>query len=102
MNNRNVIVCQDTKELSQKAAEEFIRLAQEAVARTGHLTVALSGGSTPRALYSLLASPGYCERIPWSQVELYFGDERGQRNAPVANSLLSVSTVLERIALPVS
>lgn len=76
MNNRNVIVCQDTQELSQKAAQEFIRLAQEAVARTGRFTVALSGGSTPRALYSLLASPGYCEHVPWTQVQLYWGDER--------------------------
>ena len=101
MNNRNTIVCQDTKELSQKAAEEFIRLAQEAAARTGRFTVALSGGSTPRALYSLLASPGYCERIPWSQVHLYFGDERcvPPQHAD-SNFRMVQETLLANITLP--
>jgi 6-phosphogluconolactonase len=101
MNNRNTIVCQDTKELSQKAAEEFIRLAQEAAARTGRFTVALSGGSTPRALYSLLASPGYCERIPWYQVHLYFGDERcvPPQHAD-SNFRMVQETLLANITLP--
>jgi 6-phosphogluconolactonase len=101
MTNRNVIVCRDIQELSQKAAAEFIRLAQEAVGRTGRFTVALSGGSTPLALYSLLASPGYCERIPWSQVHLYFGDERcvPPQHAD-SNFHMVQETLLAKIILP--
>jgi 6-phosphogluconolactonase len=38
--------------------------------------VALSGGSTPKALYSLLATPGFADRIPWPKVHLFWGDER--------------------------
>ena len=40
------------------------------------LAIALSGGSTPKRLYELLAAPPYVERIPWPQVEFFFGDER--------------------------
>jgi 6-phosphogluconolactonase len=39
-------------------------------------TVALAGGSTPRRLYELLARPPFVGRIPWDNVELFFGDER--------------------------
>ena len=68
--------CRDDVELSQKAAEQFILLANEAAAKSGRFTVALSGGSTPKALYSLLATPQYSQRIPWNRVHLFWGDER--------------------------
>jgi 6-phosphogluconolactonase len=73
---REVIICRDVDELNRKAAEQFISLAGEAISRTGQFTVALSGGSTPKALYSLLASPDYRERVDWSRVHLFWGDER--------------------------
>jgi 6-phosphogluconolactonase len=71
-----IVVCRDTMELDQRAAEDFIHLAEQAVSAAGRFTVALSGGSTPKGLYSLLAAPGYRERIPWSELHLFWGDER--------------------------
>jgi len=53
---RDIIICHDADELARKAAEQFVSLAGAAIARSGRFTVALSGGSTPRALYSLLGS----------------------------------------------
>lgn len=76
MTNPDVIICRDAGELSQKAAERFVALVNEASASSGRFTVALSGGSTPKALYSLLATPGFAERIPWPKVHLFWGDER--------------------------
>lgn len=38
--------------------------------------LALSGGTTPRLLYQMLASPEFVSRIPWQKVELFWGDER--------------------------
>jgi 6-phosphogluconolactonase len=73
---REVIVCRDAAELSRKAAEQFIALAGEASSRFGRFAVALSGGSTPKALYSLLASPEYKTRLDWDRVHLFWGDER--------------------------
>ncbi|MCF6236529.1 MAG: 6-phosphogluconolactonase [Gammaproteobacteria bacterium] len=62
--------------LNQAAADLFLSLARQAVARQGAFHVALAGGSTPQALYELLAMPEYAEVIPWDNVYIYFGDER--------------------------
>jgi 6-phosphogluconolactonase len=66
----------DIEHLSLAAAERFIALAAEAVAARGRFTVALAGGSTPRVLYSLLASATFAGRVDWPRVEAYWGDER--------------------------
>jgi 6-phosphogluconolactonase len=58
------------------AAERVIRAAGAALAARGRFDWALSGGSTPAALYRLLASPGYAERIDWSRVHFFWSDER--------------------------
>ncbi|MBI3830510.1 MAG: 6-phosphogluconolactonase [Planctomycetes bacterium] len=68
------IVCKDAAALAEAAAEKFLYLAGNAV--PGPLTVALSGGSTPKKLYEILAQPRYAEKIPWERVEFFFGDER--------------------------
>lgn len=61
--------------LAEAAAERFLTLAAEAIAERGRFTVALSGGSTPKVLYTLLADrfPG---KLDWSKVHLFWGDER--------------------------
>jgi len=45
-------------------------------ASTGSFALNLSGGSTPKRLYSLLACPTHRDRIPWTRLHLFFGDER--------------------------
>ena len=76
MIKRDIIICHDAEELARKAAEQFVALAGVAIIRSGRFTVALSGGSTPRALYSLLGSADYRERVDWRCVHLFWGDER--------------------------
>jgi len=53
---REIIVCRDIDELNRKAADQFLTLANKAIQESGQFAVALSGGSTPKALYALLAS----------------------------------------------
>jgi 6-phosphogluconolactonase len=62
-------------ELFQAAATEFTTLALQAVQSRGRFSVALSGGSTPKTLYALLAS-GSLPNIPWEKIFFFFGDER--------------------------
>jgi 6-phosphogluconolactonase len=76
MIERQILTCRDAAELSERAAEEFVRLARQAIQTAGRFTVALSGGSTPKALYARLALPAYAEQIPWHRVHLFWGDER--------------------------
>lgn len=51
-------------------------LIEQALATQGVFTVALSGGSTPKRLYEILATGAYASRFPWNRTHLFFGDER--------------------------
>jgi 6-phosphogluconolactonase len=66
----------DAAAVAQALAEYFVAAAERAIAERGRFTVALSGGNTPRAAYELLAADPLRERLPWSDVFIYFGDER--------------------------
>lgn len=74
--NKEIKIFPTIEELNRFAADEFVRLSREAIAASGRFTVALSGGSTPRKLYALLASDEYKNRIEWQKVHFFFGDER--------------------------
>ncbi|MGA2235664.1 MAG: 6-phosphogluconolactonase [Terriglobales bacterium] len=71
---RIIEVVATAADLFHAAAEEFIGVARAAIGAQGRFTVALSGGSTPKALYSLLAA-SYAD-FAWNRVFLFFGDER--------------------------
>jgi 6-phosphogluconolactonase len=68
-------VLPDPKALAAEAAKQFLAAAQSAIQSHGRFSVALSGGSTPKALYELLATPEF-DGIDWARVHLFFGDER--------------------------
>lgn len=72
----HVRVYRDGEELALKAARRFARLADQYVVGSGRFTVALSGGSTPRAMFSLLAADPYLDTMPWSSIYFFWGDER--------------------------
>lgn len=73
---REIIVCKDQQEIFTKAAELFVELAASSIADHANFSVALSGGSTPKGMYALLASDAYRDRVDWSRVHLFWGDER--------------------------
>lgn len=71
-----VVIYPDTSTLSQEAAQYIVRLANEAIVSHGRFSIALSGGTTPKVLYGLLATEPYRDQIDWSQVEIFWSDER--------------------------
>jgi 6-phosphogluconolactonase len=76
-NNREVRILADPNSIAQTAAAEFLEAAQQAVSEKGSFSVALAGGSTPKALYGLLATnPLLQAKVPWSKIQFFFGDER--------------------------
>ena len=76
MSPPTIRVFADAEAVSRTAADEFIRCAREAVAARGRFTVALSGGSTPKRLYQLLADAPFRDQVDWGKVEFFWGDER--------------------------
>src|ERR1700686_4358347 len=74
---REVYILKDNAAIARRAADEFVKMAQSAVTRKGSFSVALSGGSTPKLLYSLLATDADLRaKVPWDKMQLFFGDER--------------------------
>jgi 6-phosphogluconolactonase len=57
-------------------ANYFVKIATESIAAKNKFTVALSGGSSPKKLYELLASTSYADHVDWEKVYFFFGDER--------------------------
>jgi 6-phosphogluconolactonase len=74
-NGGSVHVYADTPTLTRAAADEFVRSGADAIRRRGRFDIALAGGSTPRSVYSLLAST-HAGSLSWDKVHLFFGDER--------------------------
>ncbi|MFZ1084869.1 MAG: 6-phosphogluconolactonase [Terracidiphilus sp.] len=68
----------DAALLARRAAQYFAEMAQEAVAAQGCARFAISGGSTPRAAFELLADPNHPwrNRMPWGDLDLFWVDER--------------------------
>jgi 6-phosphogluconolactonase len=84
-------------ELFPAAAAEFTRLAQAAIRSAGRFTVALSGGSTPKTLFKLLAGLPAGD-IPWEQVYFFFGDERHvPPDDPDSNFRMANESLLSKI-----
>jgi 6-phosphogluconolactonase len=73
---RTIFVAGDPETLAQQAATYIAQTLAAIGAERGRCTVALSGGSTPRRIHALLAEPPRRERVPWEQLELFWGDER--------------------------
>lgn len=74
---REIRILPDGAAIARRAAQEFVQAAAAAVRAKGSFNVSLAGGSTPKALYSLLVNdPALRSQVPWDKLHLFFGDER--------------------------
>ena len=85
------------QELFEAAAEEVLRAAKEAVEKRGRFTIALSGGSTPKNLFNLLATNARTV-LPWDRTFFFWGDERHvPPTDPDSNYHMAEETMLSKI-----
>ncbi len=74
---RDIRILADPAAITRRAADEFVKASADSVAQHGVFNVAFAGGSTPKALYSLLADdPAYRSKLAWDKMRVFFGDER--------------------------
>lgn len=71
-----VTVAENLDQLYKNTADLFVNLSKEAIDVKGKFVVALSGGSSPKAIFELLASKNYSEKVEWSKVYFFWVDER--------------------------
>lgn len=94
---REVMILPDAGAIAREGAARFTALARSAIAATGRFTVALSGGSTPKALFALLVDLP----IDWAHVHVFWGDERCVPPAHAdSNYRMAREALLSKVALP--
>lgn len=76
MTTPNIEVQPTPEQVAQAAAEKVVERCRLALEEKETFTLCLAGGSTPKAMYQLLAGDDYRKRIEWARVEIFFGDER--------------------------
>ena len=88
------------QELFAAAAEEVIRATTEAVAQSGRFTIALSGGSTPKSMFNLLATNAK-STLPWDSMFFFWGDERHvPPSDPQSNYRMANEAMLSKVPVP--
>ena len=97
----SIAIYSDTETLSQEAAQYIVRVAQESIAARRRFTIALSGGSTPKKLYGLLAEEPYRSQIDWTHVDIFWSDERCvPPDDAESNFLMAQQVLLSKISIP--
>ncbi|MSQ39665.1 MAG: 6-phosphogluconolactonase [Chloroflexi bacterium] len=76
MSSPTVRVLNDAEGVAEAAADRVIEAATTAVAARGVFHLCTTGGSTPAALYRALREPARAARMPWTQTQIWFGDDR--------------------------
>jgi 6-phosphogluconolactonase len=100
--NITYVVEPDPSALAYRAAQHLVELAEEAVSARGRVRIAVSGGSTPKVTFALLADPAhpFLNRMPWHALELFFVDERTvPPDHPESNYRMTREALLDKINL---
>jgi 6-phosphogluconolactonase len=97
----HVKVLADPRALVEEAARRIVAAAQRSDEAGDLFALFLSGGSTPRALYQLLAGDNYRDQIDWRNVEIYFGDERCvPSDSAESNFRMANDALISKISIP--
>jgi 6-phosphogluconolactonase len=98
-----VRVCPNPSEVARTAARLFVDYAWQSIARHGKFCIALSGGSTPRLLFQLLASGEFRGQVDWAKVHVFWSDERAvPPTHPDSNYGMARRELLIRVPIPES
>jgi 6-phosphogluconolactonase len=96
-----VEIVTDATAIAAAAAEKIITAGSAAITSRGSFSIALSGGSTPKTLFQLLATDAYSGRIDWKKWQIYFGDERCvPPTHPDSNFRMASEALLSRVPIP--
>lgn len=99
----NVSIFDTAEKLAEAAAHKIVEIARTAFARSGSLSIALSGGNTPRLTYKLLATDGFRDCIPWQEANVFFVDERCvPHDHPDSNYGTIQKDLLSKVGVPSS
>lgn len=95
------VVAKDHATLCEAVVGDVLDLSKKKIKEKGQFVMALSGGETPKGVYSLMAMPGTCGRFEWDKIHFFWGDERCvPPSDPRSNYGMVRRTLLEKIKMP--
>lgn len=101
MSAHSLRVSPTAEALTLDAAARIVKCARDAIAGRGAFHWALSGGSTPKALFGLLAMPEWAGRFDWKRIHLWWSDERDvPPDSPDSNFRMADAALLSRVPIP--
>ncbi len=99
--SNDFLICADPAEVAREAARRFADLAQVFITDNGRFRVALSGGSTPKAMFSILAEAPFAASLPWNAIDFFWGDERCvPPDHADSNYRMANETLLSKVGVP--
>jgi 6-phosphogluconolactonase len=97
----NIVIKRDISELAEASADIVISCAKESVSKRGRFVPAVSGGSSPRPLYRLLAEGPYVRKMPWNKTHIFWVDERCVPvKDPASNYGTAKGDLLDKVPIP--
>ncbi|AZA86056.1 6-phosphogluconolactonase [Chryseobacterium shandongense] len=97
----NIRIFDDLDTLYTEAADLFADLSEKSIREKGRFTVALSGGSSPKAIFKLLATEEYAGRIEWDKIYFFWVDERWvPLNDDKSNARMTFEALLDKVPVP--
>jgi 6-phosphogluconolactonase len=102
MEPRREVECfSDRGEMVRMEAERIVARAGDSIGQRARFLLCLAGGSTPKPLYELLATPPFATRIDWPRVHVFWGDERCvPPDHPESNYRMAREALLDHVQLP--
>lgn len=96
----NITIFEDLEKLYKKAADTFVDLSKRSIEKKNRFVVALSGGSSPKAIFNLLATQDYSEKIEWNKVYFFWVDERWvPLDDDKSNARMTFETLLNKVPI---
>lgn len=101
INNNELKISADSDSLYKAIADDFMQRAHDFVAKNGVFNVALSGGNTPKKLFTLLATEPYKSGVPWEKIHFFYSDERYvPQDQPDSNFCMSRQFLFTKVSVP--
>ena len=98
---RDLVTPGDKQTTINYCVEQFVEIGNAAIAERGAFRVALSGGSTPKQIFEMLATKEWASKLDWSKVWLFWGDERNvPPNHPDSNFRMAMQAGLNSVEIP--
>jgi len=99
--NYQFLIYEDGVNMAEAATKYFVETCEKVIAENGKCSICLSGGSTPKRMFKLLASDAWKDKVDWSKLFIFWGDERSvPQDSPDSNSGEAIRLLFDQVPVP--